>query len=194
MTPIFWRTVTGLILGQKPCFLGPIQLVRQKVNIHIVDATMVMHGSCVFVQESAKAVEPGWLDGGQAPPATGGGVRTYVRTYVRLSLTSSVWKSTWSTLKVDTYCLQLAIKALAYLESIHCRVYRLLFPQRVCRGAVAYSSVHTCLLCQSLFSPLINFSPISPKLVRTYPHRVENGGITINTSIFLRLISWKSPP
>ena len=23
-----------LILGQKPCFLGPIQLVRQKVNIH----------------------------------------------------------------------------------------------------------------------------------------------------------------
>ena len=115
---------------------------------------MVMHGSCVFVQESAKAVEPGWLDGGQAPPATGGGVRTYVRSYVRLSLTSSVWKSTWSTLKVDTYCLQLAIKALAYLESIHCRVYRLLFPQRVCRGAVAYSSVHTCLLCQSLFSPL----------------------------------------
>ena len=23
-----------LIIGQKPCFLGPIQLVRQKVNIH----------------------------------------------------------------------------------------------------------------------------------------------------------------
>ena len=31
---------------------------------------MVMHGSCVFVQESAKAVEPGWLDGGQAAAAT----------------------------------------------------------------------------------------------------------------------------
>ena len=94
-----------------------------------------MHGSCVFVQESAKAVEPGWLDGGQAPAAA-----AYVHTFIRLSLTSSVWKSTWSTLKVDTYCLQLAIKALAYLESIHCRVYRLLFPHRVCRGAVAYST------------------------------------------------------
>ena len=95
-----------------------------------------MHGSCVFVQESAKAVDPGWLDGGQAPPPPA----AYVHTFVRLSLTSSVWKSTWSTLKVDTYCLQLAIKALAYLESIHCRVYRLLFPHRVCRGAVAYST------------------------------------------------------
>ena len=100
------------------------------------DATMVMHGSCVFVQESAKAVEPGWLDGARRRRRR----RTYIRSFVRLSLTSSVWKSTWSTLKVDTYCLQLAIKALAYLESIHCRVYRLLFPQRVCRGAVAYST------------------------------------------------------
>ena len=43
MTPNFWPTVTWwignfiwlqLILGQKPCFLGPVQLVRQKVNIH----------------------------------------------------------------------------------------------------------------------------------------------------------------
>ena len=45
---------------------------------------MVMHGSCVFVQESAKAVEPGWLDGGQAPaPAA---AAAYVHTFVHTSL------------------------------------------------------------------------------------------------------------
>ena len=49
---------------------------------------MVMHGSCVFVQESAKAVEPGWLDGGQVPAAAAY-VRTYVRTYVSRLLARS---------------------------------------------------------------------------------------------------------
>ena len=44
---------------------------------------MVMHGSCVFVQESAKVVEPGWLDGGQVPAAT---AAAYVHTFVRTSL------------------------------------------------------------------------------------------------------------
>ena len=43
---------------------------------------MVMHGSCVFVQESAEVVEPGWLDGGQVPPAAA----AYVHTFIRASL------------------------------------------------------------------------------------------------------------
>ena len=48
---------------------------------------MVMHGSCVFVQESAKAVEPGWLDGGQVPPAAAAAAAAaYVHTFVRTSL------------------------------------------------------------------------------------------------------------
>ena len=33
--------------------------------------------------------------------------------------------------------------------------------------------------------PLLNFSPMSPKLVRTYPHKVENRGITM-APLFLR--------
>ena len=37
------------------------------------------------------------------------------------------------------------------------------------------------------------FSPMSPKLVCTYPHKVENQGITM-AALFLWLISWKSPP
>ena len=39
--------------------------------------------------------------------------------------------------------------------------------------------------------PSVNFSPMSPKLVRTEPHTVENRGITM-TPLFLRLMSWKS--
>ena len=38
--------------------------------------------------------------------------------------------------------------------------------------------------------PEVNFSPMSPKLVRTI---VENQGITM-APLFLRLITWKSPP
>ena len=40
-------------------------------------------------------------------------------------------------------------------------------------------------------NPYVNFSPMSPKLVRTQPHTVENRGITM-APLFLRLISWKS--
>ena len=40
--------------------------------------------------------------------------------------------------------------------------------------------------------PEVNFSFMSPKLVRTYPHIVEKRGITI-TPLILRLISLKSP-
>jgi hypothetical protein len=39
----------------------------------------------------------------------------------------------------------------------------------------------------------VNVSPMSPKLVHTYPYKVENWGITM-APLFLRLISWKSPP
>ena len=42
-------------------------------------------------------------------------------------------------------------------------------------------------------APRVNFSPISLKLIRTYPHIVENLEITM-APLFLRLISWKSPP
>ena len=40
-------------------------------------------------------------------------------------------------------------------------------------------------------STLVNVSRMSPKLVRTWPHIVENRGITM-APLFLRLISWKS--
>ena len=42
-------------------------------------------------------------------------------------------------------------------------------------------------------APRVNFSPISLKLIRTYHHIVENWEITM-APLFLRLISWKSPP
>ena len=42
-------------------------------------------------------------------------------------------------------------------------------------------------------APRVNFSPISLKLIRTYPHIVENWEITM-APLFLRLILWKSPP
>ena len=100
------------------CWLVPIPTLVERAR-----CSMVMHGSCVFVQESAKVVR-------------------FARYYM-LATRLSVSKSTWSTLKVDTYCLQLAIKALAYLESIHCRVYRLLFPQKS-------SSAHVFTLSVSL--------------------------------------------
>ena len=42
-------------------------------------------------------------------------------------------------------------------------------------------------------APNVNFSPMSPKLLCTYPHIVENWGITM-APLFLRLISSKSHP
>ena len=57
------------------------------------------------------------------------------------------------------------------------------------------------VICQNLslwqFLPIpctiVNFSRMSPKLVRTYPLIVENQGITM-APVILRLISWKSHP
>ena len=46
-------------------------------------------------------------------------------------------------------------------------------------------------LLNALNWPQVNFLPMSPKLVRTQPHTVENRGITM-APLFLRLISWKS--
>ena len=46
---------------------------------------------------------------------------------------------------------------------------------------------------RSLAHPLVNFWLMSPKLVRTYPHIVENWGITM-APLILRLISWKVLP
>ena len=52
MTPNFWQTVTGnpkfgnfiwLQLEKKPCFLGPIQLVRWRVNIHYYTASLLTY-------------------------------------------------------------------------------------------------------------------------------------------------------
>ena len=42
-----------------------------------------------------------------------------------------------------------------------------------------------------MFGVVVNFSSMSLKLVRTYPHTVENQGIII-APLFLRLISRKS--
>jgi hypothetical protein len=36
-----------LILGKKPCFLGPSQLARQKVNIHYLEWSFFDGMSCV---------------------------------------------------------------------------------------------------------------------------------------------------
>jgi hypothetical protein len=43
-------------------------------------------------------------------------------------------------------------------------------------------------LGSTILAAPVNFSPMSPKLVRTYPHIVENWGITM-ASLFLRLKS-----
>ena len=47
------------------------------------------------------------------------------------------------------------------------------------------SSLFMIIGLQIRVKPLLNFSPMSPKLVRTYPHKVENRGITM-APLFLR--------
>ena len=62
---------------------------------------------------------------------------------------------------------------------------------RLCMVLAAYERVSKSLTFLQMAK--VNFSHMSPKLVRTWPHIVENRRITM-APLFLRLISWKTHP
>ena len=58
---------------------------------------------------------------------------------------------------------------------------------------ILYKKVLTRIFSRSLSSTAVNFSPMLPKLLPTYPHRVENWGIAM-APLYLKLILIKALP
>ena len=88
--------------------------------------------------------------------------------------------TTWAELVVLLYWTRNSMKNM----SSNCRLINV-------RNNNLYTPLGTLAL--PLFTLSVNFSRMSPKLVRTYPRIVENRRITM-APLFLRLISWKSLP